>query len=203
MSSSVEVSFASSARRSSDDVEIPARQHVADAERARQLQPEAALLVERVVDEALQRLEPARRPQRRLALLRAARQPRADREDRRPRAEHALGRVAHERQHLLELAGPLEDVDLVEDDDDLLAPGPDRLEERALGLGERPVRGGDEQHEIRPRHELRRQALVLADDRVGARRVDDVDVLEEVDRRGDRRGCPSPGPRSRSSRRSG
>ena len=120
--------------------EIPARQDVADAERARQLQPEAALLVERVMEEALQRLEPAGGPQRRLALLGAACQPRADREDRRPRAEHALGRVAHERQHLLELARPLEDVDLVEDHHDLLAPGPDRLDERALRLGERPVR---------------------------------------------------------------
>ena len=112
--------------------DVAARQHVADPERARQLEPEPALLVERVVEEALERLEAAGRPQRRLALLRAARQPRADRKDRRPRAEHALGRVADKRQHFVELAGPLEDVDLVDDDHDLLAPGADRFDEHAL-----------------------------------------------------------------------
>ena len=51
---------------------------------------------------------------------------------RRSRAEHASARVADKRQHLLELAGPLEDVDLVDDDHDLLAPGPDRFDEHAL-----------------------------------------------------------------------
>ncbi len=66
-------------------------------------------------------------------------------------------------------ASLVEDVDLVDDDDDLLAPAADLLEERALGLGERPVGGGHEQHQVGARHELGGDPLVLADDRVGAR----------------------------------
>ncbi len=168
------------------DLQVAAGEHVADPERARHLEGEAALLVERMVDEVLQRLETARRPERGLAVLGAAGQPRADREDRRLRPEHALGRVADKRQHVVELGRTLEDVDLVDDDHDLLAPRANRLDEGALGFGERAVRRGHEQDEVGPRHELGRQALVLADDRVGARRVDDVEVLEEVDGRGDR-----------------
>ena len=78
-----------------------------------------------------------------------------------------------------------QNVDLVDDDDDLLAPAADLLEKGPLGLGERTVGGGHEQHEIRPRHELRGDRLVLADDRVGARRIDDVDVAKDRGGRGD------------------
>ena len=116
-----------------------------------------------------------------LAVLGAAGQPGADGEDRRQRPEDAPGRVADKRQHFVELGRALEDVDLVDDDHDFLAPRANRGDEGALGFGERAVRRGHEQDEIGPRHELRRQALVLADDRVRARRVDDVEVLEEVD----------------------
>ena len=168
------------------DLHVAAGEHVADTERARDLEREAALLVERIVDEVLQRLETARRPERGLAVLGAAGQPRADGEDWRRRPEDAPGRVADKRQHLVELRRAFEDVDLVDDDHDLLAPGANRFDEGAFGLGERPVSRGDEQDEIGPRHELGRQALVLADDGVRARRVDDVEVLEEVDGRGDR-----------------
>ena len=139
------------------DLHVAAGEHVADAERARDLEGEAALLVERIVDEVLQRLETARRPERGLAVLGAARQPGADGEDRGRRPEDAPGRVADKRQHLVELGRALEDVDLVDDDHDFLAPGANRLEEGALGFGERPVRRGDEQDEIGPRHELGRQ----------------------------------------------
>ena len=98
----------------------------------------------------------------------------------------APGRLAHKRQHLVELRRALEDVDLVDDDHDFLAPGANRFDKGAFRLGEGTICRGHEQDEIGPRHELGRQALVLADDGVRARRVDDVEVLEELDRRGHR-----------------
>jgi hypothetical protein len=61
-----------------------------------------------------------------------------------------------------------------------LPPAAYLLEERALGLGERPVRRGDEQHQIRPRDEVRGNRFVLSDDGVGARCVDDVDLAEDL-----------------------
>ena len=73
-------------------------------------------------------------------------------------------------------------VDLVDDDDDLLAPVPDRLHELPLALGERAVGGGDEEDQIGAGHELLGELLVLADDRVGAGGVDDGDLVEELGR---------------------
>ena len=72
---------------------------------------------------------------------------------------------------------------LVDDHDDLLAPSANVLHEAALGLGERAIGGGDEEHEIGARDELGRHRLVLADDRVGAGRVDDADFAEKIDGR--------------------
>ncbi len=77
------------------------------------------------------------------------------------------------------------DVDLVDHDHDLLPPVADALEEGALALGERAVGRGDEEHQVRARHELAGDRLVLAMDGVGARGIDDVDVLEQLDRGGD------------------
>ncbi len=71
------------------------------------------------------------------------------------------------------------------DDHDLLAPVADVLEERPLAFGERPVRGRHEEHEVGLRDELVGEALVLAKDRVGARRVDDVEIAQERRRGGD------------------
>ena len=111
-------------------------------------------------------------------------QPRADGEPLRRGVEQLCRRLIDERDHLRQLVLVLEDVHLVDDDDDLLAPVADRLEEGALGLGERPVRRRHEEHEIGARHELAGQALVLAMDRVGAWRVDDLQVAQQFDRRG-------------------
>src|SRR5919108_1289560 len=66
--------------------QVAPRQRVADAERARQLQLEAAPLVQRLVDVAFERIESARLPQRRLAVLRPIREARAHRKDQGPRA---------------------------------------------------------------------------------------------------------------------
>ena len=75
-----------------------------------------------------------------------------------------------------------QEIDLVDDYDDLLAPVPDRLHERPLALSEWAVGGGDEEDHVRARHELLGQLLVLADDRVGARCIDDRDLVEELRR---------------------
>src|SRR5262249_52613446 len=77
-----------------------------------------------------------------------------------------------------------EDVDLVDDDHDLLAPVPDLLHERTFGLGERTIRGCDEQHQVRARDEARGEPLVLPYDGIGARCVDDVDLPEQRGWRG-------------------
>ena len=79
----------------------------------------------------------------------------------------------------------IENVDLVDDDDHLLAPAADLLEKRALGLGERTVGGRHEQDEVRARDEIRGDRLVLADDRVRSRRIDDVNVAQDRGGRGD------------------
>ena len=169
----------SSAARSLDGGGVPIGQRGADAERIQQLQLHAAGRVQRVADVALERFEPAGRPRRRVALLRAQRQPRADREDLGTEAEQRARVVGARTRGLLDLPLPVEDVDLVDDDDDLLAPAAHLLEKRALGFGERAVGGGHEQHQIRSRHELGGDRLVLADDRVGARRIDDVNLAED------------------------
>lgn len=48
-----------------------------------------------------------------------------------------------------------------------------------LGLGERAVRGEDEEDEVAPRHELLRQALLPVHDHVRAGRVDDVELSQQ------------------------
>ena len=73
-----------------------------------------------------------------------------------------------------------QDVDLVDDEDDLLPPFADLLQERPLALGERSVGRGDEQDEIGAGNEVAGQLLVPADDRVGARRIHDAELAEDL-----------------------
>ena len=161
--------------------EPPVDQVPGHADRIQQLQLQAAGRVERLPDEPFERFEPARGPQVGLALFRTHRRAGAHREDRRGFAEHVQAVGGHEPVNSLEVLRPLDQILLVDDDDNLLPPGPDALEELALRLREGPVDRGDKQHQVRPRHEVRGQHFVLADDGVGARGVDDVDVAEEVD----------------------
>ena len=76
-----------------------------------------------------------------------------------------------------------EEVHLVDDDHDLLAPVADGGEEESLRFRERTVGRGDEDDQVRPWNELGGEPLVLADDRVGPRGINDVDVAEQFDRR--------------------
>ena len=140
--------------------------------------------IQRRRDVALQRFETARRPHHRLTGFRTERQAGADGEDFGAKAKQRVGAVGHERADGVPLAFVHQDIDLVDDDDDLLAPGADLLEEGALGFGERPVCRGDEDHQVRTGHELGGDGLVLADDCVGAWRIDDVDLLKQGDGRG-------------------
>ena len=55
------------------------------------------------------------------------------------------------------------------------------MEEGALRLAEWPVRAGDEENEVAAGHEVLGQLLVLADDGVGAGRVDQIDFLQPGD----------------------
>ena len=167
------------------DVGLEPFRHVfADAERAEQLQAQAFDPVEGGPQVLLERGEPARGHHGRV--LRPpplGRELRAHREDRRGQPEQRARVLPHEGDDRLQLRLAIQDVHLVDDDDDLLAPVADALEKRALALGERAVGRRDEQDEVRPGHELARERLVLAHDRVGPGRVHDVEVAEELDGR--------------------
>ena len=100
-----------------------------------------------------------------------------------PRSARAFS--ATNAANLRDLRGPFEDVALVDDHDDFLAPPANVLHEAAFGLGEGAIGGRDEKHQIGAGNELRGHRLVLADDGVGAGGVDDADFAEQVDRRFD------------------
>ena len=117
--------------------------------------------------------------------LGAQRLARRDREDVGGGAEQLGGVLGDEAADLLDVGGRVEDVDLVDHHHDLLAPLADALQEDPLALGERAVGGGHEQHQVGARHEVAGDRLVLAVDGVGARGVDDVDVLEQLEGGGD------------------
>ncbi len=158
------------------------RQHApADAEGVLELEPESLGLVEGGGDPRLEGGEPARLEGGVVAGQSRAQGPAGrDREDLRREAEGALGLLAHEVHDAFDVFGRFQQVDLVHHHDDLLPPGPDRLEEAPLALGEGPVGGGDEEDEVRPRDELAGELLVLPQDRVGAGGVHDHDVPQDL-----------------------
>ena len=114
----------------------------------------------------------------------AKRQPRAHGQHVGVDAEQIARCLLDEIDDLLKLRSIAEDIDLVQDDDDLLAPVANRRQEYSFGLGKRAVGGCHEQHEIGSRNKVGGKAFMLADDRVGARRVDDVDVAKQLHRCG-------------------
>ena len=166
-------------------LELPLGHRDRHAQRVQQLQLGAARRVQRRRDVILQRLEAARRPERWLSLFGAERELRAHEEDLRLEPEERARVLCHERTNLRDLRGPFEDVALVDDHDDFLAPPANVLHEAAFGLGEGAIGGRDEKHQVGAGNELRGHRLVLADDGVGAGRVDDADFSEQVDRRFD------------------
>ncbi len=163
--------------------QLLADEPAADAQRIEQLQPEAPFVVQRLADVALQRLEAARPPLLRLAALSRLGQPGRDGEDGGHVADERLRRAGDEGHDLIDLGRP-QDVDLVDDQDDLLAPVANLLQEAALALGEGAVGRGDEEDEVAAGDELSRQRLVLAHDGVRAGRVHDGDLAKQLHRRG-------------------
>src|SRR4029078_1077982 len=91
---------------------IPIDERGADAERVLQLQPHPRRRVEGGADITLERLEAARRPELRLAVLGAERHLRAHREDLRGHAEQAARVVGDVGAHFVELFRPRQNVDL-------------------------------------------------------------------------------------------
>ena len=145
-----------------------------DAEGVLELEAEALLLVERRRDLRLEGGKAASPEAGRIALLaRAQSLPRGERKDLRLDPQGLPGLLAHERDDLRPVLRRLQEVGLVEDEHDLLAPLPDRLEKGPLALGVGTVGRGDEEHEVGPRKEVPGERLVLAQDRVRARRVHD------------------------------
>src|SRR5205823_13921076 len=102
-----------------------------------QLQLRARGVIERGLDVFLERLESARRPELRLPGLRAEGGLRADGKDLRHDAEEPARVVRDVGTDLAEILLAGQDVDLVDDDDDFLAPVADPLEKEPLGFRER------------------------------------------------------------------
>ena len=92
----------------------------------------------------------------------AKRQPRAHGQHVGVDAEQIARCLLDEIDDLLKLRSIAEDIDLVQDDDDLLAPVANRRQEYSFGLGKRAVGGRDEQHEVGAGHEALGERLVLA-----------------------------------------
>ena len=158
-------------------------ERLADADRVGQLQAEAAAVVERLADELLERLEAAGGPRAGSPCLAriASRALTGNTSGAMPSsrcADDANERTTSSSSSLRWKMSTLLTTMTI-----FLPQSADRFEERALGLGERPVGRGDEQHQIGARHEIVGEPLVLADDGVGARRVDDVDVAKQLHRR--------------------
>src|SRR5918995_1923746 len=154
-------------------------------ERALQLQPDSSTLIEQARDVAFELCEAAclhegftlHGVRRRLGL---AREESRDEEDRGRQAEGRTHAAVHKASDLLDLRSVGQEVGLVDNEQYLLAPVTDELEVPALALGEGPLGGGDEQHQITPRHETPGEFLVVADDRVGPWRIDDGQLTQEL-----------------------
>ena len=144
------------------------------AERIVELKLQPRGVIERGRDVLLQSLQSARCPQL-AALFRVGFSKGPLRLPRRYREE--LGCISQNHRGMFEDKGSdflqgdfvFDDVGLVQRKDNLLAPGQDPLQELPLALRKRMIGGGGEQHQVTARDELIGQALVIADDRIGAR----------------------------------
>src|SRR4051812_18800534 len=163
------------------------RDPLSHSQRAQQFEADTSLLIKGREDVLLEPSKPARLPKSRSLLriaraerLRLLRQQRRNREQIGTKAEQTLDVLADELGDLSDTCFVAQEIDLVNDDDDLLPPVADRRHERPLALGERTVRGSHEEDQIGARHELLGELLVLANDGISPRRIDDRDLVEEL-----------------------
>ena len=105
-----------------------------------------------------------------------------DREDGRRNTEQFPSVPGDKFQDLLTLFLAGQQFDLIDHDDDLFAPVPNSLQEEMLGFTEGSVRAGDKENKIAARYEMFCNLLMLADDGVGPRCIDQVDFLQPGDR---------------------
>ena len=108
--------------------------------------------------------------------------PRRDRENRRRKTELLVGRFAEMLLDYFDLTR-IAQVGLLEDKDDVLQPLlVHKSEQLPGGSTPRIDDRKDKQDEIGARDKILRDRLMLGDHRVGARRIDNVEVLEKFDR---------------------
>ena len=166
-----------------DDILVAGDEGGGDADRVGELQPDALASVEEVEDVLFECAEAAALPvfgagSVLLGPFGFEREAGANGEGGRGDAEQIVRVMLHKVEHLLLLGLGGQELDLVDHDHDLLAPVADLLQEGAFRFAEGSVGAGDEEDEVAAGHEVFGQLLVLADDRVGARRIDEVDLLE-------------------------
>ena len=90
-----------------------------------------------------------------------------------------------ERLNFLDGLFVFDDVYLVDDDHHFFAPLSNPLQKSALALGEGAVHRSDKQNQIAAGNELLRDLFVFPDHRIGARRVDDIGLLQKRHRQRD------------------
>ena len=100
------------------------------------------------------------------------------------RAKNAGGILGNKRAHFLHRFLVLQDVGFVYHQHNLFAPGENPLQEKPFALSQRAVRGGGKQHQVAARHVFAGQDFVLADDGIRPRRIDDIQLLEHLQRVG-------------------
>src|SRR5581483_4720059 len=94
-------------------------------------------------------------------------------------AEQLFAIVPHEIDHFIKIVRLAQKINFIERDDNFFAP-----RANTLALGEGAINGGDEQNEVAARDKLFGEPLMLAQNRIDSRRIDDADILQEVRRVG-------------------
>ena len=104
-------------------------------------------------------------------------QPPRYREDRRLQTEQLAKTVLDELHYSPVVFLVFQQVNLVDNYDDFLAPTFDLFQELPFALSERPLGRGHENHQVAARHKFLGKRLVPLDNGVRARRVYDTDFL--------------------------
>jgi hypothetical protein len=88
--------------------------------------------------------------------------------------------IADKLLHFLQGLGSAQQIDLVEHNHDLLAPGAHPFKEGALAFGEGPINRGNEEYEVAARDKFFGDLLVFAQHGIDARRIHNCDIPQKV-----------------------